>query len=213
MAPCFFELHRRYLLPVDAATAGLIGAGIGGAVSLATAVVTALANARTSAHQFAREAEAKKLESLQSVLDDAGLALENEHWAIRAAVAARPESTSPISAKDEGDENWRAACARMEAAKADVSRQGTKLAIRLGVPSDCVDAYNSAQFRYRGLVDDASSSGSGTPRNVELTRRLDALGTDHTYLNAAAQLQRPKAVNPRAHGTTARGVSRASSPE
>jgi hypothetical protein len=80
---------------MDAATAGLIGAGIGGAVSVTTAVVTVVANARASEHQFAREAEAKKLESLQSVLDDAGLALENMHWAIRAAVAVRPESISP----------------------------------------------------------------------------------------------------------------------
>jgi hypothetical protein len=179
---------------VDAATAGLIGAGIGGAVSLITAVVTALANARASEHQFAREAEAKKLESLQSVLDDGGLALENVHWAIRAAVAVRPESTSPISADDDGQEDWRGACARMEAAKADVSRQGTKLAIRLGVPSGCVDAYNSAQSRYRDLVDDASSSGSETPSNAELSQRLDALGTDHEYLNEAAKLQRPKTV-------------------
>jgi hypothetical protein len=183
-----------YLSPVDAATAGLIGAGIGGAVSLTTAVVTAVTNARTSEHQFAREAETKKLESLQSVLDDAGLALENAHWTIRAAVAVRPESTSPISPNDEGHKNWRAVCARMEEAKAEASRQGTKLAIRLGDPSDCVEAYNSAQFRYRELVEDTSSSGSGSPSNAELTQRLDALGEDHAFLNQAARLLRPKTV-------------------
>jgi hypothetical protein len=44
-------------------------------VSLITAEITVVANTPASEHQFAREAETKKLESLQSVLDDAGLAL------------------------------------------------------------------------------------------------------------------------------------------
>jgi hypothetical protein len=161
---------------VDAATAGLIGAGIGGAVSLITAVVTVVANSRASEHQFAREAEVKKLESLQSVLDDAGLALENMHWAIRAAVAVRPESTSPISPSDEGHDGWHAACARMEAAKEEVSRQGTKLAIRLGLPSNCVEAYDRFQRQYRDLVENAKRSGTETPSNPELSDQLDKLG-------------------------------------
>jgi hypothetical protein len=179
---------------VDAATAGLIGARIGGAVSVVTAALAAVANAKATGHQFARETEAKELESLQSVLDDAGLALENVHWAIYAVVAARPESTSPISANHGGDEDWRAACEEMEAAQADVSRQGTKLAIRLGVPSDCVDAYDRKQKRYRKLVQHARGAGGEAPSNAELTDCLEDYGADHTYVNCAARLLRPLGV-------------------
>jgi hypothetical protein len=96
----------------------------------------------------------------------------------------------------------------METARAEASRQGTKLAIRLGVPSDCVDAYNSAQFRYRDLVHDASSAGSGAPSGAELTRRLEELGDDHAFLNAAAELLRPKAVKSTTPVAKARSGSR-----
>jgi gas vesicle protein len=183
---------------MDSSTAGLIGVGIGGIVSLATALLTPRVNARLSERQFGRETERKKLESLEAVLDDAGVALEEVHWALREALVLLPcVSSSP--AEDKIDSGWEDVCRRMAAAQAQVSCQGTRLAIRLGAPaagvsSPCVEAYNGLQNGYRDLVRQVRG-GRGSGLDVaDLQRRLDTCGDHQAYLNQAAVLLKPRSV-------------------
>lgn len=91
---------------MDSSTAGLIGVGIGGIVSLATALLTPRVNAQLSMRQFDRETERKKIESLEAVLDDAGLALEDMHWALREALALDPPARLAPSAGEKADNGW-----------------------------------------------------------------------------------------------------------
>jgi hypothetical protein len=183
-------------LSVDSATAGLIGAGIGGGLSLATALLTPWVTVRLSRQQFAREAEQRKLADLQSVADDAGLALETVHWAAHDALRRVALGSSPDPALME---EWREACSKMAAAQADASRQGTRLAIRLGAPrggvsSPCVAAYDELQDRYRGIVREIQGASGGEADLRSLGDRLDRLGDHQTYLNQASLLLKPKAI-------------------
>jgi hypothetical protein len=179
---------------MDSSTAGLIGVGIGGILSLATGLLTPRVNAQLSAQQFKRETESKRLEGLEAVLDEAGLALEEVHWALREALAVLAHARSLPSVHEEADSRWLEICARMATAQAQVSRLGTRLAIRLGAPtatvdSPCVAAYNDRQMGYRGLVREVQDPDS--QRNLdlaELQRRLDVLGHHDAYLNEAAKL-------------------------
>ena len=169
--------------------------GIGGVVSVVTALVSAWGNARVAEQQFAREAEQQKLASLEAVLDAAGLALEEAHWALRAAVEARKESPESTSLEDPGAKAWRRMCERMDAAKADVSRQGTRLAIRLGVAAASVEAYNSVQRGYRELVDEVRAFGEDA-EVAEFSRRLDELGSrdQPRFLDEAKNLLIPRTI-------------------
>jgi hypothetical protein len=184
---------------MDSATASLIGVAIGGALSLATAVLTPRVNARWARDQFAREAEAKKLDGLQAVLDDAGLALEAVHWALRNALVLRSKNGGLPAGRDDREE-WRGARAGLSAAQAEVSRQGTRLAIRLGAPkagvhSPCVSAYDVLQQQYRALVRELRELPPGGSVDLDpLEQQLDAVGDHHSFLNQAAVLLKPRSV-------------------
>jgi hypothetical protein len=93
----------------------------------------------------------------------------------------------------------------MEDARAEASRQGTRLAVRLGGPTDnpCVAAYDRLQVEYRQLVAEVMDGGLGAKLNTrKVEQRLDALGTDQTYHDEASTLLTPittraKMSNPR----------------
>jgi hypothetical protein len=178
---------------MDPATAGLIGAGIGGAVSITTALLAPWVSSRFAEQQFVREAEQEKRKSLEAVLDQAALALEEVHWSILHALTVfRQPDSSPGK-----EDNWRVACRRMEDARAEASRQGTRLAVRLGGPTDnihshCVAAYDGLQKEYRQLVGKVmDASLAGTLDSSKIEQKLDALGADQTYHNAASALLIP----------------------
>jgi hypothetical protein len=191
------DFQSSKIVAMDPATAGLIGAGIGGAVSITTALLAPWVSSRFAAQQFAREAEQEKRKSLEAVLDQAALALEEVHWSILHALTVfrQPDSSS------QQEDNWRAARGRMEDARAEASRQGTRLAVRLGGPTDnihshCVAAYDGLQKEYRQLVDEVMDSSPGGKLNTtEIEQQLNALGADQTYHNAASALLVPSTMD------------------
>jgi len=180
---------------MDAATASLLGVAIGGGLSLATAVLTPRVNARLAKDQFAREAEAKKIDGLQAVLDDAGLALEAVHWALWEAVVLRSKDD-----RSPNDQEWHRTRAGLSAAQAEVSRQGTRLAIRLGASkagahAPCVESYDTLQKRYRKLVSEVRDLPPGHAVDLDaFERRLDVAGNHHPFLDKAAVLLTPRTV-------------------
>ena len=183
---------------MDGATAGLIGVAIGGVVSLATALVTASATARAAEEQFARETEREKLEALQAVLDAAAVALEEVHWVLRGAVDSGEPHPPSTSSGDGNGRAWSEVSDRMRAASAEASRQGARLAIRLGVEHPCVAAYDSAQRQYRRLIEEILRSGPSAvaERSWAWRERLNTLGDEDEprFLNQAKDLLRPRTV-------------------
>jgi hypothetical protein len=131
------------------------------------------------------------------VADDAGLALEAMHWAVN-DVLGRAGHTAPSD--PDPARAWRDACSAMRGAQTEVSRQGTRLAIRLGSPrggveSPCVAAYDELQDRYRAIVSKLQASPGGSDLDVPALREtLDALADHHTYLNQASLLLKPRSV-------------------
>jgi hypothetical protein len=191
---------------MDPATTALIGAGIGGVVSITTALVTPWVSSRFAMQQFAREAEQEKRQGLEAVLDEAGLALEEAHWSIRHAltVKAEPDFSDGGSGQAPGPEpsprwqkQWRAAFARMEEARAATSRQGTRLAVRLGGPerSGCVAAYNHIKDGYWKLLGEVMDAGlEGKLETQKIDNRLKRLGDDQRFHDEASKLLTPVTV-------------------
>jgi hypothetical protein len=181
---------------MDAATAGLIGAGIGGVVSMTTALLSPRINARVAREQFDRTAEEKKLDGLADVLDSAGLALEGLHWALRDAVVRLRKGGAP-----EG-EAWDKAIRRLGRKQREASRQGMRLALRLGVATrddapPVVSEYDQLQKRYRDLVHRLRDEvARGKEIDVAaIDAELNQLGEDqHVFIDAAAATLRPASV-------------------
>lgn len=168
-------------------------------MTISAALVTPWLSARLSDQRLAREAEGKKLESLEAVLDQAGLALEEVHWALRDGLPSWSVPSPSAPGRPAGAQEK--ARKRLSNAQADASRQGTRLAIRLGADSGsrrspCVAAYDKKQKHYRALVRtvlDADDDSAFSPAVIQ--QELDELGDDQSYINEAAKLLRPASAN------------------
>jgi hypothetical protein len=121
----------------DAATATVIGALIVQVVLIGNGIAN-----------YKREQRSKRADAARDQLRLNTDALENFHWILRQALEYASDA-DPVLDRQRGPEAWQKMVRKLETARATASREGSRLAVELGLRTRVRAAYDDHQELYR----------------------------------------------------------------